>query len=585
MNRRSLHLLLVTALLLSACGRSNPADLEPCGRGFVSGIDGQNLRVAPLDTAALQASLNLGTVVYLMPNDGTQCVPQKGQDGLHYWVQARTDGGHTGWMALIKSFKVGEYAPATTLSTFCGRGVVTGKDGQHLRSERWVADETRVEDVPYGQSVNILDCLPQSGEHGDTHAWVKAKTASGAIGWIALLRTFHVFSYLDEATISFPDPCVQQRNNFGGTGTVWTSMALDFAPFVGNVKGLVEFLSGCDMVTAQYLGEWRWLGAFSIMGLYGDIQEIAGVLEAVKTVNTVGKVIKASRLTKNELRTLVAVGKAEEDALGASIKAGKITQIEAQALIEAGRLEKKEEIARQLTKFDCSFDAETLVATETGSQPISAIVPGHTRVLALNAEKGTLGYYPVTSTNVHTDTTIRTLTVADDQIETTPNHRFFTPLGWREAGALQPGDRLLTASGYARPIQAITDRQEARAMYNLEVETAHTYFVGEGQWLVHNSCGDLVTPNGLRIPRSVAESWDRGTFSTVEEAIEYSFRRHGNGRSLETYTYTARNLFLNNRDRAQWGLWEAQWGESYKLELDGKTGYYTRDGRILALLD
>lgn len=26
-------------------------------------------------------------------------------------------------------------------------------------------------------------------------------------------------------------------------------------------------------------------------------------------------------------------------------------------------------------------------------------------------------------------------------------------------------------------------------MYNLTVDTAHTYFVGEGQWLVHNACG------------------------------------------------------------------------------------------------
>jgi hypothetical protein len=25
-------------------------------------------------------------------------------------------------------------------------------------------------------------------------------------------------------------------------------------------------------------------------------------------------------------------------------------------------------------------------------------------------------------------------------------------------------------------------------MYNLTVDTAHTFFVGEGQWLVHNAC-------------------------------------------------------------------------------------------------
>ena len=32
-------------------------------------------------------------------------------------------------------------------------------------------------------------------------------------------------------------------------------------------------------------------------------------------------------------------------------------------------------------------------------------------------------------------------------------------------------------------------------MYNLTVETAHTFFVGEGQWLVHNSdCPSLLGP-------------------------------------------------------------------------------------------
>lgn len=32
-------------------------------------------------------------------------------------------------------------------------------------------------------------------------------------------------------------------------------------------------------------------------------------------------------------------------------------------------------------------------------------------------------------------------------------------------------------------------------MYNLTVDTAHTFFVGEGQWLVHNTCRSI---NDLR---------------------------------------------------------------------------------------
>jgi len=31
-------------------------------------------------------------------------------------------------------------------------------------------------------------------------------------------------------------------------------------------------------------------------------------------------------------------------------------------------------------------------------------------------------------------------------------------------------------------------------MYNLTVDTAHTFFVGEGQWLVHNACPKPVKP-------------------------------------------------------------------------------------------
>ena len=34
-------------------------------------------------------------------------------------------------------------------------------------------------------------------------------------------------------------------------------------------------------------------------------------------------------------------------------------------------------------------------------------------------------------------------------------------------------------------------------MYNFTVDIAHTYFVGEGQWLVHNACPVIGDENGL----------------------------------------------------------------------------------------
>jgi hypothetical protein len=38
-------------------------------------------------------------------------------------------------------------------------------------------------------------------------------------------------------------------------------------------------------------------------------------------------------------------------------------------------------------------------------------------------------------------------------------------------------------------------------MWDLTVETAHTFFVGTGQWLVHNTCGRVSTPTNETIGR------------------------------------------------------------------------------------
>ncbi len=56
-------------------------------------------------------------------------------------------------------------------------------------------------------------------------------------------------------------------------------------------------------------------------------------------------------------------------------------------------------------------------------------------------------------------------------------------------------------------------------MYNFTVATAHTYFVGDGQWLVHNACfnintlsnaGSQLDRNGLtRAGRAIQKHGDR----------------------------------------------------------------------------
>jgi hypothetical protein len=58
--------------------------------------------------------------------------------------------------------------------------------------------------------------------------------------------------------------------------------------------------------------------------------------------------------------------------------------------------------------------------------------------------------------------------------------------------------------GQLEVFRNVHDSRIRHAMYNLTVETAHTFFVGDGQWLVHNAgpCS-FTSPGGL--------VWDMGS--------------------------------------------------------------------------
>ncbi|MBE7529129.1 MAG: hypothetical protein HS099_05290 [Ardenticatenaceae bacterium] len=134
----------------------------------------------------------------------------------------------------------------------------------------------------------------------------------------------------------------------------------------------------------------------------------------------------------------------------------------------------------------CSFSADTLVMTEDGLVSISEITLW-TLVLAYNEETGEVGYYPVVAIWSHEDPVIVFLTIDGETIVTTPNHPFFASEGkWEQAANLQPGDEIRDAAWGTGTVEAITFTATPQTMYNFTVATAHTYFVGDGQWLVHN---------------------------------------------------------------------------------------------------
>jgi hypothetical protein len=62
--------------------------------------------------------------------------------------------------------------------------------------------------------------------------------------------------------------------------------------------------------------------------------------------------------------------------------------------------------------------------------------------------------------------------------------------GWVEARDLLPGHELFTSRGGWLRVSGATWRAHSATVYNLEVAEDHTYFAGDAEAWVHNSCGD-----------------------------------------------------------------------------------------------
>ncbi|WP_034344049.1 DUF1308 domain-containing protein [Deinococcus misasensis] len=185
-----------------------------------------------------------------------------------------------------------------------------------------------------------------------------------------------------------------------------------------------------------------------------------------------------------------------------------------------------------------SFTPETPVWTKYGLTAIAALAIG-TPVLAFNEQTGEQGYYPITQMIVGHDPEITGLVIEDsetgklDYVVATPEHPFYVterldgeprpkPEGhpdlsdkWVGAGHLKVGDKLKQADGTLGEVRYVNTIQEARTMYNLEVEEAHTFFVGTQGWLVHNGCGGVNLDTGSAVALISEGSTVRGTIKNA----------------------------------------------------------------------
>ena len=133
-----------------------------------------------------------------------------------------------------------------------------------------------------------------------------------------------------------------------------------------------------------------------------------------------------------------------------------------------------------------SFEAGTMVETIDGPVPIEEIDVG-TYVLGYDEETGEIGYYPVTHLISHLDFKVVYLTIDGEVIVTTAEHPFYTAEGeWVDAIDLRVGDEIRTAEWTTGVVSSVYEVTRPQPMYNFTVDIAHTYFIGNNQWLVHN---------------------------------------------------------------------------------------------------
>lgn len=136
------------------------------------------------------------------------------------------------------------------------------------------------------------------------------------------------------------------------------------------------------------------------------------------------------------------------------------------------------------------FVAGTLVATKDGHVPIEDIEIGDL-VWAWDEETDTVELKPVIETYTNETTELVHVTVNCNEIISTPNHPFYSPVkGWTAATHLRAGDILVLVNGEYVVVEKVQHEllENPVKVFNFQVADYHTYFIGIAGVLVHNSC-------------------------------------------------------------------------------------------------
>ena len=424
----------------------------------------------------------------------------------------------------------GDHLGSTALTTNPAQATVSQARHYPYGAQRWTSGSTPTDIDFTGQRLEAsFGLLDYNARYYDPTVG-RFISADSVVPDFANSQHLNRYTYVYNNPLRYNDPtghcpgCIRWIANGVHATNAWVDQnretlttiegaGLDVLPVVGDAKGLAEVFTGEDIVTGEKLGHWRWAG-------------LVFMSEA------------------RHLRRVDDVAEAGGDFLRQ---------------------------ADELFDF-CSFRGDTLVATPDGLIPIHAIGVG-TLVLAYNEETNQVGYYPVTASWRHLDPVIVHLTLDGEVIETTPEHPFYTHSGeWLAAGELQVGEQLVKADGSTGTVEAISFVRQPNWMYNLTVDVAHTYFVGQRRWLVHNQCDPSVTRGLWTITKEGTEQTMRhgkfGTFhKSATDGLWWSKDTAGHGGS-------AWKVFRESSDGLEWLADADKYGDFIVGKHKGDTGKF-----------
>jgi hypothetical protein len=325
---------------------------------------------------------------------------------------------------------------------------------------------------------------------------------------------------------------------------------------------------------------------------------VLNIVEAIAGISWSGEELEPWEIvssTSMAILDVALIDKAAKMATGATKQGEKTALQQAEESLKA-----LSNCSRRLAPGN-SFSPTTKVTTALGFTAIAALTVG-TPVLAFNEQTNDTGYYPITQTHKNQDDAVTYLNISGEAVETTPNHPFYVakqvdntkrPIikghedlsqRWVGAGDLKVGDQIKQAGGKDGTVNFVQTLAKPATMYNLTVAQAHTYYVGSGQWLVHN-CG----PGS---PEHRAAAWEKYKAGQNNSGWDYS-------RWNKQYDINMQQARIGNaasdayHQTLGWGTREVTvvtpGGAVRRLDIadldarmgvEVKTGYITRSGEI-----